>query len=53
MLNFAADIQGGEAVSVAPASPGNHLAARLETPSDVHFLKNNKNNGSKEQQTFT
>ena len=26
------------APSVAPASPGNHLAARLETPSDVHFL---------------
>ena len=32
------DSKGNEAVSVAPASPGNHLAARLETPSDVHFL---------------
>lgn len=36
---FAAEFEGNEAVSVAPASPGNHLAARLETPSDVHFLK--------------
>ena len=33
------DSKGNEAVSVAPASPGNHLAARLETLSDVHFLK--------------
>ena len=31
--------KGNKAVSVAPASPGKHLAARLETPSDVHFLK--------------
>ena len=30
---------GKKAVSVAPASPGKHLAARLETPSDVHSLK--------------
>ena len=36
---FAAEFEGNEAVSVAPASPGKHLAARLETPSDVHFLK--------------
>ena len=35
-------IQGNEAVSVAPASPGKHLAARLETPSDVLSLKNKK-----------
>jgi hypothetical protein len=47
---FAADIQGNEAVSVAPASPGNHLAARLETPSDVLSLKNNKELW--EQRTF-
>lgn len=39
MCNFAPEFEGNEAVSVAPASPGNHLAARLETPSDVHFQK--------------
>jgi hypothetical protein len=36
----AAEFEGIEAVSVAPASTGNHLAAILETLSDVHFLKN-------------
>jgi hypothetical protein len=38
--NFAPEFEGNKAVSVAPASLGKHLAIGLETPSDVHFLKN-------------
>jgi len=39
MLTFAIGIPREQSPSVAPASPGKHLAARLETLSDVHFLK--------------